>query len=297
MMSKPLLNTLGLPEAFVRAAQAMAGDYDNQESYLTASSADDPPQIRILMQKHGDEIPPEDASERVWAVGGSAMHEVLRRAARPDDIVERRFADEICGVKVSAQIDLYEPDTGTLSQWKETSAWTLVFKDRLPGWERQLAVETEMMDRHGYEVRAVQVVARLRDWSKNDALRSQDYPKTPIVVVPLRLWSSEERIAYIEARVALNKAADAGNVPPCTDAERWAKPAKYAVMKQGRKSALKLFDDWDDANTMLPVLKGDYVMTRPGDYARCSGGYCRAASVCEQWATDRAAMEADNGGR
>ena len=29
----------------------------------------------------------------------------------------------------------------------------------------------------------------------------------------------------------------------CSEAERWARPAKYAVMKKGRKRAVKLHDD------------------------------------------------------
>lgn len=289
---KPLLNALGLPEAFVRAAAF--DDYDNEGSFLTASAMADPPQIRHLVEKHADVLPPEDAMDRVYVVGGQAMHVVLERAARAIfDVTEKRLSATVLGEKVSAKIDLYEPDTRTLTNWKETSAWTLVYKSRLDDWTKQLNVEAELATLNEYPVSKIQVVARLRDWSKTDAQRSPDYPKTPVVVVPLELWPQEKRAAYIHERVAVYLAAREGNVQPCTDEERWAKPVKYAVMKQGRKSAVKLCDTEADAFSLAQQQgAGAWVQRRPGGYARCEGGYCRAASVCQQFAADRAEKEA-----
>ena len=298
-----ITNKAGLPEAFVRAVKAFEDEYDSEGAYLTASSISDPPRQRMLKNKHRDELT-EDATERVWAVAGQAMHKVLEMSARPEDIVERRFGYNFAYTDppslVSAKIDLYEPDTCRLTDWKSTSAWTLVYKDRLADWTAQLNVGARLMKLVGeYEVREVQVVAYLRDWSAYDAAKSADYPQQPVVVVPLELWPIEVTERFICDRLQLNKSADRGSfLPQCTPEERWQKADVYAVMKPGRKSSLKNCDTVNEANSVASTTPGAYVVKRPGSSVRCQK-YCvvgRDTGFCGQWESERnGASEVANG--
>lgn len=291
-MTIRLENRYNLPDAVVRAVAA--DPYDSAGSYLTASSLADPPQQRALIAKHGDELS-EDVTERLWSLLGTAVHIVLERAdaANAATLNEQRFFAEFLGQRISGKLDHYSLENGVLADYKCTSAWSLVFKDRYRDWTRQLNCMAELLARNGHAVTGIQVVAILRDWQESKARDKSDYPQQAIAVVPLELWPQEKRAEYIESRVALHLAADAGEMPPCTDEERWARPSKYAVMKPGRKTALKVCDSAEDADSIAAQTPGAFVVKRPGGFARCElnelgHAYCAASPVCPQAAQDRA---------
>ena len=58
----------------------------------------------------------------------------------------------------------------------------------------------------------------------------------------------------------------------------------YVVMKPGRKSAVKLHEDEEEAHAHSASLgHGHTVVTRPGESKRCYR-WCMARSVCPQFA-------------
>jgi hypothetical protein len=59
-------------------------------------------------------------------------------------------------------------------------------------------------------------------------------------------------------------------------------------MKNGRKSAIKLFDTREDAAAFIASATDArylYLEERPGSYLRCQK-YCSVASFCPQWQAD-----------
>jgi hypothetical protein len=73
-------------------------------------------------------------------------------------------------------------------------------------------------------------------------------------------------------------------------------------MKEGRKSAVKLYDNQEDALAAVKELgdsiglnPGHYVEHRPGNYIRCAGNYCLVAQFCKQWADEQAALGGGTG--
>mgnify|MGYP003298270898 CR=1 FL=1 len=54
---------------------------------------------------------------------------------------------------------------------------------------------------------------------------------------------------------------------------------KYAVMKNGRKTAIRVFDSEAEANEKLSELKGDFVEHRPAISRKCSD-YCSCCEFC-----------------
>ena len=75
------------------------------------------------------------------------------------------------------------------------------------------------------------------------------------------------------------------DIPPCTSEERWEKPTKFAVMKEGRKSAVRVLETQEDAEKLAGELgKNHSVQIRPGESTRCAE-YCSAADYCNYYKT------------
>ncbi len=89
----------------------------------------------------------------------------------------------------------------------------------------------------------------------------------------------------MEGRIVEHEGASVDSdqeLPPCTDAERWLRDRKWAVMKKGRKSAVKLYYSEIDAEARVEAESPQhYVEFRPGKYNRCED-YCEAAPFCQQ---------------
>lgn len=277
-----ITNHANLPDAIVQAVindPYNAGDCDISVTRLIG-----PPQIRILEQQHRDEIE-EDAADRIWSLVGQIGHGILERA-ETEAITEERLFCEVDGWRVSGQYDrmVLLPD-GTLQDYKFTSVWA-VLNGVKPEWEAQLNLLRYLAEVNGYPpVRQLQIVAILRDWSRSKAKAGGNYPPVQVKILDVPLWTMAEAERYIGERVRLHKAAEEGNVPPCTAAERWERETTYAVKKPGRKSAVRVFGNMEQAQALAGQTQKGYVEIRKGESIRCAD-YCAVRDFCSQ----RAAM-------
>jgi len=218
------VNRYGLPDVFVRAVEN--DPYDNGGSDFSASSISDPARKTALIAKHFHELE-VDVSTRVASIIGQGAHHIAERAARPElDICEERFfakfpvGDKI--YKVSAQVDLYERDSCVLYDWKTTKAYAFSKKagsGQKPEWITQLNVAAEILRRNSLEVRALKIIAMLKDWSKREA-GSGSCPHTEVVEVDIPLWSPQMATSYIENRILAHAMAKE-ILPECSVAETW----------------------------------------------------------------------------
>ncbi len=219
-----LTNKYNLPNAFVRAVEN--DPYSMGESDFSATGLDTPARARALIDKYKDLLE-VDVSTRVATTIGQGTHSIVERAARKDiDICEKRyFASFIVdGISylVSAQIDLYESDTGVLYDWKTTKAYAFHKKTgngKKPEWISQMNVGAELMRRNAIIPTSLQIIALLKDWSRKEAL-TPGYPATEVMAVELPMWSSNEVTAYIEGRIRAHIQAKA-SLPLCTKKENW----------------------------------------------------------------------------
>jgi hypothetical protein len=235
----------------------------------------DAPQIRTLMAQHKDKIT-TDVSERIWSLLGQAVHTILERAALRQEgmVAEDRLYAEVAGWQLSGQFDVMQMDTGVLSDYKVTTVYKL---QNIDGWTQQLNVLRWLAHKNGIAVTSLEIIAILRDWKKGEAERKPDsYPQTPIVRVEIPLWSLEDAEEYILDRVQLHQYAQQGGRVDCTDEERWYTGTQFALMKEGGKRAVKLFDE---RPTEIP--EGHHVEERPGEYRRCAS-YCEVRHFCRQ---------------
>jgi hypothetical protein len=278
-----LTNHANLPAAIVNAVKN--DPYDAGACDISVTKLIGPPQIRVLERKHRDELE-EDVSDRIWSLIGQIGHGILERAETAALTEQRLFAD-INGWRLSGQFDrLTIDDDGTLSDYKFTSVWA-VADGAKPEWEAQLNVLRWLAAENGYPViRQLSIIAILRDWSKGKAKQGEPYPQHQVKVVPVRLWSLEDARQYIQARIALHKLAEeceahSDPLPRCTEEERWEKPTTFAVRKPGRKTAIKLYDNEDDALAHVNTVPLGYVEYRQGESVRCAD-YCAVAPFCAQ---------------
>jgi hypothetical protein len=79
-------------------------------------------------------------------------------------------------------------------------------------------------------------------------------------------------------------------IPPCSVKERWERPAKFAVKKEGRKIAVKLFDDLEAAEQRVAELgTGHFVECRAGESIKCQS-YCLCRQFCDFYQQNILAM-------
>ena len=135
------------------------------------------------------------------------------------------------------------------------------------------------------KVKSLSIMAILRDWSKMKTMTSKDYPRKQVVMIPVRQWSEEEQDNFVLARIKAHQEAEVGELPVCSAKERWRKDDKYAIMKDGRKTALRLLDTKDQVkqylkDNKLVEGKGCTVVLRAGEDIRCQS-YCRVNSFCD----------------
>lgn len=281
-----LTNRHGLPQTIINVLQRP--QYSKGAAHISATELISSPRIVQLRRAHWDDIE-EDASDMVWSLFGSALHNILQHGKDANHIVEERLFQTVDGWTLSGAIDLQEvtADGITISDYKCTSVWS-VMNDKMD-WQRQLNIYAWLVESvKKVPVTALQIVGILRDWSAREAETREDYPPSPIAVVPVPLWPMEMREQYIRTRInahseALFAADTAGTLPPCTPEDCWEKPTTYAIKKPANKRATLVMRSLEEAEHQLKQLGAAYVIEqRPGERTRCER-FCSVAPWCEQY--------------
>lgn len=275
-----ITNKKNLPETFVKVLER---DCHKSADY-SASQLTKPVQMVHLEKRHREEIE-EDVTDRIWALFGQAVHAILQKGETENQLVEGYLKETVDGVVLSGMSDLYED--GKISDYKVTSAWSWVFiKDKIPEYESQLNTYAWLFEKAGFPVKALEIVMILRDWIASKAKYDAGYPDCQVQVIQIKLWPMEKREEYIKSRVRLYekyKDYPDAELPNCTPEDRWAKASTFAVMKSGRKTALKVEDSREAAKEwMKKNFKGEYIEERKGDeWKRCE--YCSVSAFCNQF--------------
>jgi hypothetical protein len=184
--------------------------------------------------------------------------------------------------RIYGQADVYLLDAGLIQDWKDTSVYSVMDGVKRE-WAAQLNILAELVRLNGGPVNRLQIVAFLRDWSAARS-KASGYPKEKIQIVDVPMWAPENVRDYILFRCSAHQTAldmeDVDDISPCTDEEVWAQPTKWAVMKKGRKSAVKLHSSAKSAEQHAEKLgKNHWVEVRPGSRPRCES-YCSVARFC-----------------
>ena len=283
-----ITNKLNMPDAFVKAIQ---NSRHNAEKCLSATTLLKGTKEIILTDRHFDEIE-IDASDEVWAVFGTAVHSVLEH--QEDDA----FKEESFSVpaalgsewKITGKVDRYNMATETIEDWKTASVWKVIYKD-FQDWRTQGLIYAWLLRESGLNVRHIRFIALLKDFSKSEAKKNADYPQSPAYIYEFDVNDSElegvkDRAMYKALSVRDNWKTPDDEIEPCTPEERWSTPTKYAVMKEGRKTAVKVCATEEEAQNFIDDLEKDKdkhsIEVRPGIDKKCED-YCPCAAFCSYY--------------
>lgn len=291
-----ITNNFNLPVPLVRAI--MNDPYSKGESDFSVTGLLSPPQQAHLKRLHEDELE-EDASDRIWALLGQSVHHIIERATDakvfPDS--EKRIFWKI-KVDGKEYVISGKPDhaillDGVMQDYKVTSAYTHI-GDVKDDWIKQLNIYGRMLFKDCPEkLTTLQVVAIYRDWSRVQMMRSDNYPRKPVAVRDIPLMTTSE-VDSMVADMIRDHTADKPRA--CTAEERWKSEDAYALMKEGRKSAIKVeasraaiemyAEDKGLYNSETLTFKAKhYVELRPGTSRRCED-YCPVKNFCPQYGSD-----------
>lgn len=275
-------NKAGLPQAFVNFVSNVR---HNRPGTLSATTLLKGDKEIVLYDRHFDELE-QDAADLVWASFGTAFHAIMEKQDS-EAFKEEAFKVEVEGWKVTGRVDFYDMKNEILGDYKTASVWKVIYKD-FADWKAQGLTYAWLMKQHGLEVKRCEFCAFLKDHSKTEAKRKPDYPQQPVYkyafdVTEADLEATEARIrAKIKSVTEAYKLGD-DDIEPCTAEERWETATKYAVMKEGRKTAVKLCDDRATAELYLSQTGGTtaglYVQERKGESKKCAD-YCPCAEFC-----------------
>ena len=293
-----LTNKYGLPQTLMNYANR--NTYSRGNANISVTQLIGSPRVRMMTQKHQEEIV-EDVSDRLWAIIGSALHEVVEKGSDDEHQAEERLFIEVDGWRISGGIDLQSMNldedgtrTCAISDYKLTSTFNVM--NPKPDWERQLNCYAHLVRKvKGFEIKRLSINAIMRDWMRARSKTDQNYPQAAMQVIDIPLWSPEAAEQYFNERVKIHKDAEAlmdwGDTPECTPEERWYSPGQLAVMKDGRKRALKLFEpeQKEEAEEYAKENKAT-VVERPGQNKKCAD-FCAVSEWCSQWAALRAQEE------
>ena len=286
-------NKHNIPVEIIRAVEN--DSYSKGDSVKSITGLLQPPQISILSEEYADKLT-TDISERIWILLGQSVHTILERAneGNEDTLTEERMYADVSGWTISGQTDSISIKENTLKDYKVTSAWTVMnaLKDEKPEWVQQLNCYAWLAKQNtDLNIDQLNIVAISRDWSKFQYERSGgDYPIAPVSVINIPIWSEQEQLDFIKERVSLHQEAEAeylisGTLPECSDADRWKKEDTFRVVKEGRKSALRVLSTQDEAEEYLGSHKDKEKLSiefLEGKSTRCES-YCSVAEFCNQY--------------
>lgn len=282
-------NKYGLPEPLYALANKQY--YSKGAADYSVTEIISPPRIQRLRKRH-DEDMETDVTDMWWSIVGSALHVVMERSVIDNYVNEERLTIDVNGVRLSGAIDVQQVDDDgiIIMDYKFTSAWALM--NEKPEWAEQQNIYGHIVETaKGKKVKGLKIIAIVRDWSRREAERKDTYPQAPIQVVDIPIWEKSFTKEFIERRIEMHRdskvSADWGDeLPPCTDEDRWMRDPKFAVKKEGRKTAVRVYDTMTEANDLLatiPAKDKGFIEIRKAEPVRCTQDYCGVSKWCSQY--------------
>jgi len=286
-----ITNKFNVPETLM--ALASKEYYSKGKADYSVTEIMSPPRIQRLRSRHYKDME-QDVSDMLWSLLGSALHVVAERSEIPNHINEERLFLDVDGVTLSGAIDLQHIDGKNvqITDYKFTSAWALR-EDKIE-WIQQQNIYGYMVEKlKGLNVTSLRICAFVRDWARREAQRNPDYPQAPIQIVDIPLWNTEQTEAYIKERLEAHRNAKVSadwdeELPECTNDEKWIREEKFALKKEGRKTAVKLFDNEADAKNHINTFAEKdrpvyFIEHRKGEPIRCVNNFCGVNQWCSQY--------------
>ena len=286
-----IINPNRAPKALINLASSRT--YDAGDSDYTATSLIEEPRIRILNRRHGSTVE-KDPYANPWAYISLSLHKMHEVAATEDQIAEQRIFTTFEGKKISGAMDVQtistDDDFGkevVIGDYKLTTVYAI--KD-VKKWEQQLNIYAWLVERNDPSIRVkrLEIYAFLRDWKISQSESYKNYPSQPGITIDIPLWCFTKREEFVRERIAIQEAAEAGELPECSHESRWPIGENFKVVKTGTTRAIaghSKFKSMEDAQSAMWALNNpeDHEVVHVfSGYRRCQS-YCDISNHCDQW--------------
>jgi hypothetical protein len=274
---------LNLPEQIVNAVKK--DDYNNNGTYSATTLLKDPKEI-ILFNRHKDEIT-EDVSEHVYSLLGTSVHYILEKAEEGENqFKEERLYYKFGDDTISGKFDFYDMEEEMLGDYKVTTVYKYLLGDN-EHYRFQLLTYAYLLRKNGFPCKGGRIYQIFRDWQRSKAKFDKSYPQKPVNVITFRFYDKD--FTYIENEIQqrlanIHKYEDFADdeIPICSKENRWATDDKFAVMKKGRKSAMRVLNSKEEAEEWMKNNGGEFIQERPAESRKCVD-YCSCCEFCNFW--------------
>ena len=278
-----ITNKQNLPAPIV--ALVSRNYYSKGASQYSVTELMSPPKIRRLREQYDADME-IDVTKLIASQLGTFMHGKLEAKEVEGYTNEERIFTEVDGVVISGAIDLQQQVEGgvVIIDYKFVKAWSV--KQGKDDWTTQLNIYKWLVESvKRVPVKGLQICAIIKDYSAHDT--SEGYPEAEAVMIDIPMWDSVTTEAYVRKRLEMHRNAKVNHefgeeLQACTDEERWMSETVFAVKREGRKSAIRLFKTIEEATELAEKEKG-YVETRQGEPKRCTGDFCGVSKWCKQY--------------
>jgi len=284
-------NHRNLPAPLVRAI--MRDTYTKGDATISCTGLLRPARMSALFDEF-DAVIEHDVANDVWSLFGQVVHHILDMGRDEGYITEERLFATCEGWRVSGQLDLQELQSDgsrIITDWKTRKAFGVMSSDNTD--EQQLNIYRWLAEENGLNISGLRIVNLIKDWSRHEAERREGYPDADIFVKDIPMWTSEEAADFVKDRVTAHQRAREGHLPECTPTERWLRGEVYAVNKEKRKRAVRVFDTDEEAKTFIAALADadkHSVEHRPGQNIRCEQ-FCDVSDFCLQYQSIKKASQ------
>ena len=285
-------NKRNLPQTYFNACMKIASQYDKGRSDYTASQLSKPARQVVLEQENNDKII-IDVSELTWSVFGTVGHSIFENATTSGTTEQRIYSTyngPYGGVVLGGQLDLIQPIDGDpyyvdVWDYKFVNTYAVIF-DTKDKWTEQQNIYKNLLERNGYKVRRLNILAIFKNWSEREK-HKKNYPPHDVMPYMLEEWDREKTEKLIYER--LQKLEDAKtNLPLCTPEEQWRRGETWAVVSEqgGRALSGGVCSSREEA---ISVARSEYsnvknvgVEHRRSIAKNCES-YCKARDFCSQF--------------
>lgn len=256
----------------------------------------------LIKSKMGTAI--HDAIERTWLDDNvrdralqnlgfpKGMIDRIKVNPKPEEIdshtipvyMEIRKEIEIDGYTISGKFDFAAE--GKLSDFKSTGTWKWSKLDKADQDYRRQGSIYRLIHRDILSEDLLDIVFLFTDWSKGKAKADKNYPQSPVMNHPVKLWTEEETTQYIKSFIAdleRYKHTPEPELPECTPDQLWQDEPTYKYYKnpQSVSRATKVFQTLSEAQTRF-IQDGSVgvVKTVYGEAKACH--FCSAFNICTQ---------------
>lgn len=251
-----------------------------------------------LARLHDDEIE-EDVLDVFFAFRGQMMHKALEDVSLQNVIPEVSLGLELDGVWLSGRIDTVLP--GVIEDYKMRTVEAMWFHsdDDVQELARQLNPYNYMLFKT-FGIFMPRLVGHIlfMNWVGSRAKREKGYPNKPHFEINVPVWTVEQTEEYLRERIRLFL-LPIEETPICTPKERWQRQETWAVVRAGRKTALRVLDTESEALAWMDRREftqdaGYSIQKREGLDARCMS-YCNVCKFCPYWQEKYSEREVQEG--